>query len=240
MGFLEFYGTEKAERCLAEFVSCVRRGGARRLSMGSSTLAMEELGTLEARIVSGREEVEFIRSAIADRGALLQRACSVAETALKEENPYGFLDEELSGLADALAEAIPAHNSDLAGLSRADAWMDDLEAAADDLTRQLAAGPAFSDTVRTGLVRILSEISAALDAMTEAARAARSSAVVQRRAGSQWAERLIEDPILAAVGSSVEETDSRPPSARLRWINARLRTRSRNSAPGMGPEDKLH
>ncbi|MEM1064023.1 MAG: hypothetical protein AAGJ74_00855 [Pseudomonadota bacterium] len=240
MGFLETYGTEKAERCLAEFVSCVRKGGARQLSANSSTLVMEELATLQIRIATGRDELDFIRSATLERGALLQRACSVAETVLKEENPHGFLDDELAGLVDALAQAIPAHNSDLAGLSRADAWMDDLEAAVKDLMRQLAAAPEFSDTVRTGLVRVLSEISAALDTMTEAARASRTSAVVQRRAASEWAERLIEDPILAAVGTSVEETDARPPSARLRWINARLRTLSRNSAPRTGPEDKLH
>ena len=205
--FLESFGTEKAERCLAEFASCVRYIDDTGLSDSSSAVLEGEMAALTRRAAAARGELAEQRAEIARMQARLCGAINAAELA---RNGYAA-DGTLATLIEELRLATDAFEADRAGVARAGQWLNDLDDARARLAGHLAGGGRQNVASGAGraLVRAISEISVALDAMTVAARNVRQEQDAQREAGRG---RRLEDILRNQVVSGQAEPLPSPPA----------------------------
>ena len=216
--FLESYGTEKAERCLAEFMSAVRRLGQAGLSDRSKALLGEERTALLRRIANAEKELGAQNAVLASHA---NRLCNAVATAQRAMSAANVDHTDLRTLVRDLHDAIPAHEVEQRSLRRAAQWLSDLKSASDRLADRLAddtSPEAPSDTVR-GVVRAISEVSVALDAMTVTTRASREEHEEMRNAagGDLRLAAVLRNPLLS--GEAVEpRADDADPSDLLHHL----------------------
>ncbi|MEO1155040.1 MAG: hypothetical protein AAFX59_14420 [Pseudomonadota bacterium] len=236
--FLESFGTEKAERCLAEFASCVRNIDDTGLSDSSSAVLEGEMAALTRRAAAARVELAEQKAEIARMQARLCAAINAAELA---RNGYAA-DGTLATLIEELRLATDAFEADRRGVARAGQWLSDLDDARARLAAHLAGGGQQNVASGAGraLVRAISEISVALDAMTVAARNVRQEQDAQREAGR---DQRLEDILRnRGVSGQAEPLPSPPadPSDMLHRLMRALTQAGMDLGDDPGQLRKLH
>jgi len=235
--FLDSFGAEKAERCLAEFVACVRGLDADGQRPRSRAVLDDELAALLRRADAAEVELAQQRSELARQGDRLCTAIGAAHGAVALDGAG-----DLSHLIADLHSAIPAHEAERRALERAELWLADLAQAATALAARLGdeAGPEATQETSRALVRAISQVSVALDAMTEAARRDRERRDALRAAsGEVRLEAVLRNPLIAGR-SGAQGQRATDPAELFSALLKDLGQSTAQAAPAPGPNKKLH
>lgn len=138
-------------------------------------------------------------------------AAAVAQRALKAANAD---QTDLSRLVRDLQDAIPAYEVEERSLRRASQWLADLEAASDNLGLRLEddTSPEAPPEIARAVVRAISEVSVALDAMTVSTRTSREEHEAMRTAagGDLRLSAVMRNPLLSGSVADQDATDGNP------------------------------
>lgn len=215
--FLESFGTDKAERCLAEFTACVRNLDATGLSARSAAVLEGELAALVRRAQAARVELAEQHAELARHEARLCAAIAATERSRDAAGPDG----DLAGLIEDLRIATATFDAERKGIERSGQWLGDLEVASALLAQHIASDSAEDAGAGAGraLVRAISEISVAVDAMTVAARTARQDQDALRQAGRDVRlEAVLRNPLVSGRTDEVAPVAGRDPSEMLHHL----------------------